>query len=157
MFTRYGSWVDGNRDHLVDAPQMAIVDLLVIFFWGTGEAGLGLLLWLVFQPNIRAAGVIFSPSNARLPGWRRSADRTRLQANSLLTGNFTGNFAIFGPFDPNPKRKPAAPQLFSSSSLRSLTGKTFRITGKESAVSGNLIKARRLSKRTAPTPQGFRN
>jgi hypothetical protein len=32
--------------------------------------------------------------NARPPGWRRSADRTRLQANSLLTGNFTGKFAI---------------------------------------------------------------
>jgi hypothetical protein len=30
----------------------------------------------------------------RLVGWRRSADRTRLRANSLLTGNFTGNFAI---------------------------------------------------------------
>jgi hypothetical protein len=29
-----------------------------------------------------------------MPGWRRSADRTRLHANSLLTGNFTGNFAI---------------------------------------------------------------
>jgi len=27
-------------------------------------------------------------------GWRRSADRTRLQANSLVSGNFTGNFAI---------------------------------------------------------------
>jgi hypothetical protein len=32
-----------------------------------------------------------------MPGWRRSADRTRLQMNSLQTGNFTGNFAIFGP------------------------------------------------------------
>jgi hypothetical protein len=31
-----------------------------------------------------------------VPGWRRSADRTRLHANSLLTGNFTGNFAILG-------------------------------------------------------------
>jgi hypothetical protein len=31
-----------------------------------------------------------------LPGWRPSADRTRLQANSLLTGNFTGNFAFLG-------------------------------------------------------------
>src|ERR1035437_638280 len=30
-------------------------------------------------------------------GWRRSADRTRLHANSLLTGNFTGNFSIPGP------------------------------------------------------------
>jgi hypothetical protein len=31
---------------------------------------------------------------AGLAGWRRSADRTRLSANSLLTGNFTGNFTI---------------------------------------------------------------
>ena len=31
-----------------------------------------------------------------LPGWRRSADRTGLQANSLVSGNFTGNFAILG-------------------------------------------------------------
>jgi hypothetical protein len=29
-----------------------------------------------------------------MPGWRRSADRTSLQANSLISGNFTGNFAI---------------------------------------------------------------
>jgi hypothetical protein len=35
--------------------------------------------------------------NAGMAGWRRSADRTRLQENSLLTGNFTGNFAIAGP------------------------------------------------------------
>jgi hypothetical protein len=32
--------------------------------------------------------------NAALPGWRRSADRARLQPDSLLTGIFTGNFAI---------------------------------------------------------------
>jgi hypothetical protein len=29
-----------------------------------------------------------------LLGWRRSADRTCLQANSLQTGNFTGKYAI---------------------------------------------------------------
>jgi hypothetical protein len=29
-----------------------------------------------------------------MPGWRRSADRACLHVNSLLTGNFTGNFAI---------------------------------------------------------------
>jgi len=29
-------------------------------------------------------------------GWRRSADRTGLQTNSLLTGNFTGKIAISG-------------------------------------------------------------
>jgi hypothetical protein len=33
---------------------------------------------------------------SRLPGWRRSADRTGLHANSLLSGNLTGNFAISG-------------------------------------------------------------
>src|ERR1700736_6437790 len=36
---------------------------------------------------------------AGLVGWRRSADRTSLQANSLVSGNFTGNFAILGPID----------------------------------------------------------
>jgi hypothetical protein len=33
---------------------------------------------------------------AGMGGWRRSADRTGLQANSLLTGNFTGKIAISG-------------------------------------------------------------
>jgi hypothetical protein len=32
----------------------------------------------------------------RMPGWRCSADRTRLHQNSLLSGNLTGNFAILG-------------------------------------------------------------
>jgi hypothetical protein len=31
---------------------------------------------------------------ADVAGWRRSADRTCLQANSLQTGNFTGKIAI---------------------------------------------------------------
>jgi hypothetical protein len=33
-------------------------------------------------------------AGAGLLGWEHSADHTRLHANSLLTGNFTGNFAI---------------------------------------------------------------
>jgi hypothetical protein len=37
---------------------------------------------------------------ARLVGWRRSADRTRLHVNSLLTGNFTGNFRFSSPEGP---------------------------------------------------------
>jgi hypothetical protein len=37
-----------------------------------------------------------APRPAALRGWRRSADRTSLYANSLLTGNFTGNFAYLG-------------------------------------------------------------
>jgi hypothetical protein len=32
--------------------------------------------------------------NAGMPGWRCSADRTGLPANSLLTGNLTGKIAI---------------------------------------------------------------
>ena len=31
-----------------------------------------------------------------MSGWRRNADRTRLRANSLVSGNSTGNFAILG-------------------------------------------------------------
>jgi len=34
--------------------------------------------------------------NAALAGWRRSGIRTGLHANSLLTGNFTGNSSISG-------------------------------------------------------------
>jgi hypothetical protein len=35
-----------------------------------------------------------------MPGWRCSADRTRLHPISLLSGNLTGNFAILGPQKP---------------------------------------------------------
>jgi hypothetical protein len=38
-----------------------------------------------------------TPVRTRLPPWRRSADRTRLRSNSLLTGNFTGKITISGP------------------------------------------------------------
>jgi hypothetical protein len=45
-------------------------------------------------------------------GWRRSADRTRLRANSLLTGNFTGKNAISGFFGPIAWQKVAVPHQF---------------------------------------------
>jgi len=48
-----------------------------------------------------------------LSGWRRSADRTRLPANSLLTGNFTGNFAILELRDPIWYQETAALQPLS--------------------------------------------
>src|SRR6202022_4222566 len=47
--------------------------------------------WRAFLRLLR----VESPG-AGLGGWRRSADHTRLHWNSLLTGNFTGNFAILG-------------------------------------------------------------
>src|SRR5674476_581555 len=47
-----------------------------------------------------SAGISAIPAEkslkARLVGWGCSADRTRLDTNSLLTGNFTGNVAILG-------------------------------------------------------------
>ena len=45
-----------------------------------------------------------------LCGWRRSADRARLQPNSLLTGNFTGKFAILVAQRPVLRSENAAPQ-----------------------------------------------
>lgn len=48
--THYGSWVDGNTDHLVDMPSWAFVETLVIYFFGTGGAGLGLVLSLFCRP-----------------------------------------------------------------------------------------------------------
>jgi hypothetical protein len=45
-----------------------------------------------------------------MPGWRRSAVRTRLHANSLLTGNLTGKFAIFGPKERIGRQKSAGLQ-----------------------------------------------
>jgi hypothetical protein len=47
---------------------------------------------------------------AGLPGWRRSAGRTCLHANSLLTGNFTGNFAIPRPLETILEQETAVPQ-----------------------------------------------
>src|SRR5260370_35258057 len=49
--------------------------------------------WWAFLRLLRTASLTVG-----LPGWRRSADRPSLQANSLvyISGNFTGNFAILG-------------------------------------------------------------
>ena len=57
--------------------------------------------------------VLGTPSpNARLPGWRCSAIRTRLHSNSLLTGNFTGKIAVLGLLGPNSWQEAAVPQRF---------------------------------------------
>jgi hypothetical protein len=50
--SHHGSWVDGNIGHLVDAPPAAVVETLVIFFGGTGGAGLGLALSPVVPRSI---------------------------------------------------------------------------------------------------------
>ena len=43
-------------------------------------------------------------------GWRRSADRACLHAKSLLTGNFTGNFATSGLLQAVPEQETAVLQ-----------------------------------------------
>jgi hypothetical protein len=55
------------------------------------------LLKLNFQtrPKIwREQSCFYNELSALSPGWRRSADRTCLRADSLLTGNFTGKLTI---------------------------------------------------------------
>jgi len=47
---------------------------------------------------------------ARLAGWRRSGIRTSLPANSLLTGNFTGNSVVSGLRKRISQQKTFAPQ-----------------------------------------------
>jgi hypothetical protein len=52
--------------------------------------------------------------NAGLPGWGGSADRVRLQENSLLSGNLTGNFTILGGQPPSSSLETAAMRAFVS-------------------------------------------
>jgi hypothetical protein len=61
--------------------------------------------WRAFLRLRRAKSLVVG-----LAGWRRSVDRTGLQANSLLTGNFTGNFAIPGGQETILELEPAVPQ-----------------------------------------------
>ena len=63
--------------------------------------------WRAFLALVRAKS-----QGAGLPGWRRSADRTSLHENSLLSGNLPGNFAISALFEPVAYRKTPALQLF---------------------------------------------
>jgi hypothetical protein len=65
---------------------------------------------------------------AGLAGWRRSADSTRLHKNSLLTGNFTGNFTILDLWGPVSPLETAALQAL----LRQFPAKTNR-----EIISGN--------------------
>jgi hypothetical protein len=51
-----------------------------------------------------------SAQETGLAGWRRSADCTCLHANSLVTGNFTGNFAIPGRWETVLEQETAVPQ-----------------------------------------------
>jgi len=56
-------------------------------------------------------------------GWRRSANRTRLRANSLQTGNFTGKFAVSEISNTVVYRKTAVLQSLPDKFMQKLTGK----------------------------------
>ncbi|MEH2567751.1 hypothetical protein V1289_007378 [Bradyrhizobium sp. AZCC 2289] len=88
--------------------------------------------------------------NAGMRGWRRSADRTRLHANSLLTGNFTGKFAIWRPRNRFRVKKPLCCSDFSHNSLRKLTGKKIWITGTENPRTGNFRASAKSPKALMP-------
>jgi aquaporin Z len=58
--------------------------------WGTAYLG---------QYNLLSAFIFEVTRNLPAAGWRRSEERTRLQPNSLLSGNLTGNFARKQPIE----------------------------------------------------------
>jgi hypothetical protein len=84
------------------------------------QAGLSYASWLLDRidatrrlTHLAIACGALSPAS-RLPGWRRSVDRTSLQLNSLLTGNFTGKITISGLKAAVLEQETAVPQrLFS--------------------------------------------
>ncbi len=65
----------------------------------------------------------------RLPGWRRSADRTRLHANSLLTGNFSGKPGNLAAQRGDSRAEALHRSHFRGSSLIQLTGNISGATG----------------------------
>jgi hypothetical protein len=87
-----------------------------------------------------------APLASEMLGWRRSADRTRLHAISVLSGNLTGNFAILSIRRRFWRRKTLCRRDLSDNSLCKLTGKILRRSRNLKARTGNLIaKRQRLS------------
>jgi hypothetical protein len=76
---RNGTWLETIGDFAAELPIRSLETVKRI-----AEARQRAFLTLL---RVESPGV-------GLGGWRRSADRTRLHTNSLLTGNFTGNLAI---------------------------------------------------------------
>jgi hypothetical protein len=64
-------------------------------------------------------------SFARVGGWRRSAVRAGLRLNSLVTGNFTGNFAILQSGQPQLRSESLGPQVFLAKFPKKITGYFF--------------------------------
>jgi hypothetical protein len=90
--------------------------------------------WRAFLRLLR----VKSPG-AGLVGWRSSADRARLHAISLLSGNLTGNFAILRHLETVWRKKALCRSHLSGNSLLELTGKLFRKTGIFDPITGNFI------------------
>src|SRR5439155_18815850 len=85
----------------------------------------------------REQSCLYNERSSLRPGWRRSADRTRLYANFLVAGSFTGNSAVLGVLERIfNSRKPLYCSRFSNSSLVKLTGKLFQRSGNLLAITG---------------------
>jgi hypothetical protein len=69
-----------------------------------------------WQAFLRLFGTV--SQRVTLPGWRCSADRSCLQDDSLLTGNFAGKFGIFELHYAIFQMETAVLQRFSRHSLR---------------------------------------
>jgi hypothetical protein len=78
------------------------------------EKGVQRQIWNQKSPLLAGLSATTEENSLKpgMVGWRGSADRTRLQADSLPTGNFTGNFAFLGSCEPNSKRETAVLQAF---------------------------------------------
>jgi hypothetical protein len=79
----------------------------------------------------------FGPLTSAGDGWRCSADRTGLHTNSLLTGNFTGNFAIIRPHGRYDQQEttvlPLLPERFPTKPIKE---NSFDKQGKENPKQG---------------------
>ena len=74
-----------------------------------------------------------------MPGWGCSADRTRLLAISLLSGNLTGNFATLRHLETVLALETAVPQALIEQFPTQANGKLFQRTGIFSPITGNFI------------------
>jgi hypothetical protein len=106
---------------------------------------------LIQLRSSRADQTLVEPSAAscgrpRIPGWRHSADRAHLLAISLLSGNFTGNFAILRHLEWFGREKPLCCSFLLSNSLLKITEKLF-------PRSGNFYSTAGISSRTSDLPE----
>jgi hypothetical protein len=89
--------------------------------------------------QIRRKQMLSDSAATQNVGWRSSADGPLLCPFSLVTGNFTGNFAKLRLLERRRPQIMTAPQAFDANSLLNRTGNYFVGTGIFEARTGNFI------------------